>query len=150
MNLEHSIVQWAGIYMQPQLCRQVLSASVLHSPLFPLTDTQLVRLQFPDYYSKPYCLGSLLSYLGGPVTVLELLDRTLHGVPIQPKGQQLATCVLLNLKWGQWDLGTDFYILPECNYSRYKYSWVDSTVLACVRSVSPWLSESLYDMHALA
>lgn len=57
--------------MQPQLCRQVLSASVLHSPLFPLTDTQLVRLQVPDYYSKPYCLGSLLSYLGGPVTVLE-------------------------------------------------------------------------------
>lgn len=82
MNLEHSGVQWTGIYMQTQIRHQVLSASVLHRALFPLTDAQLVRLKFPDYYSKPYCLGSLLSYLGGPATVLELLDRTLHHVPI--------------------------------------------------------------------
>lgn len=56
--------------------------------------------------------------------------------------------VLLNFKWSQWDIGTNFYILPECNYFRFKYSWVDSTVLACVSSISPWLNESLYDMHA--
>lgn len=41
-------------------------------------------------------------------SVWELLDGTFQDVPIWFKRQQLATCIFLNSKCGQWDTGANF------------------------------------------
>lgn len=149
MDLEQSIVQWAGIYRQPHYA---------------------IKYWMPPFSTVHFSLSQTLSWWGSiawllfqgalPWVSAQLSWRSC--LCLRVTWQNFAWCSnivqraatshmhLTKLEMGPLGHRHQFLYFTCCNYFRFKYSWVDSTVLACVSSISPWLNESLYDMHALA